>query len=130
MTTLEQQAHNLACQPYHRVATREKLEDGQEVYVLSLLELPGCIAQGNTLPEALADLSEVVYEYILGYLEDGVPVPQPYAETIETAGGTVIDIGIRLPHIAMQESESDFSGVSEFSEQSEYPASTQISGVA
>ncbi len=83
--SLEEKARALAAQPYHIVITREQLGDGQNVFFLSYLELPGCDAQGATLEEAKAELDDVAYEYILGYLQDGVEVPAPYA-TSQTAG--------------------------------------------
>lgn len=82
---LEEKARELAAQPYHIVITREELSDGKNVFFLSYLELPGCDAQGNTLDEAKAELDEVAYEYILGYLQDGVEIPVPYA-TSQTSG--------------------------------------------
>jgi predicted RNase H-like HicB family nuclease len=82
---LEQQARELASKPYHIVISREEIADGKYVFFLSYLELPGCDAQGDTLEEAKTELEEVAYEYILGYLQDGVPVPAPYA-TSQTTG--------------------------------------------
>lgn len=87
---LEEQARKLASQPYHILIAREEIEEGKYVFVLSYVELPGCIAQGDTLEEAVAELEEVTYEYILGYLEDGVEVPAPYATTHATSGKRVV----------------------------------------
>ena len=87
--TLEEKAKRLASQPYHIVISREEVEDGKYVFFLSYIELPGCNAQGDTLEEAVAELEEVTYEYILGYLEDGVPVPAPYATSHTTSGKPV-----------------------------------------
>lgn len=87
----DQKARALAAQPYHIVYSQEEIEGGKLVYFLSYLELPGCVAQGDTLEEAKAELEEVAYEYILGYLEDGIPVPAPYS-TSQTAGGVSIPV--------------------------------------
>ncbi len=87
--SLEEQARKLAARPYHIVISREEIEAEKSVYFLSYIEMPGCVAQGDTLDQAVAELEEVTYEYILGYLQDGVPVPDPYATSHTTSGKQV-----------------------------------------
>ncbi|KXK14564.1 MAG: hypothetical protein UZ15_CFX003003008 [Chloroflexi bacterium OLB15] len=83
---LNERAQQLANRPYHVTVNLETLNSGEVVFVLNCLELTGCIAQGETFEQAEKDFSEVLYEYILGYLEDGIPVPDPYGVTTETSG--------------------------------------------
>lgn len=106
---LEQKARGLAAQSYHIVISQEEIGDGKQVFVLSLLELPGCIAQGDTLEEAKAEFEEVIYEYILGYLEDGVPVPAPYT-TSQTTGGVSIPVDGRSENPAVERTNWNSEG--------------------
>ena len=43
--------------------------------------LPGCISQGKTRDEALANIKEAIEAYIDGLEEDGFPVPEPTFDT-------------------------------------------------
>lgn len=106
---MEQKARELAAQPYHVVISREDVEAGKQVFFLSYLELPGCVAQGETLEEAKAELEEVAYEYILGYLEDGVPVPAPYT-TSQTTGGISVPIDGETENPAVERTNWNSSG--------------------
>ncbi|MEO8610010.1 MAG: type II toxin-antitoxin system HicB family antitoxin [Chloroflexota bacterium] len=87
---LEAQAKKLADQPYHMVFQEDHTTDDEPIYVVNYLEMPGCRAQGFTIDEALADLKELTYEYILSYLEHGVAVPKPYSTTIATTGNALV----------------------------------------
>ena len=55
-------------------------EGGYTVYVPSL---PGCISEGNTKEEAMANIKEAI-ELYLELAEDDLPVP-PASETLEIA---------------------------------------------
>jgi predicted RNase H-like HicB family nuclease len=124
--SLERQATKLAQQPYHIIVSRGELDDGQTVIFLTNLELLGCSAQGNTLQEALQELAEVTEEYILGLLEDGIPVPSPYS-TSSTLGAQVVELRLRLggKHDEKSITQSTKTPVEiESSEQN--PASTEV----
>ena len=47
-------------------------------------ELPGCMAQGETVEEAIENLKEVTLEYILSLLEDRLPIPIPSGRLTKT----------------------------------------------
>jgi len=51
----------------------EKEEDGG--YVVSVPALPGCVSQGDTRPQALANIREALELYIEDCREAGDPVP-------------------------------------------------------
>ena len=52
------------------------LEKGQESgYVAYAPALRGCVSQGQTREEALANLKEAMQLYVETLLEDGIPVP-------------------------------------------------------
>ena len=53
-------------------------EDGY--WVVECPSLPGCISQGRTRPEALANIKEAIALYIATLEADGMPVPQDRLE--------------------------------------------------
>jgi len=100
MTPLQTEdiARQLAARPYHFTLTKEELAEGEVAFAAAVIELPHCIGQGSTPQEALDDLHEVVFEYILGFLEDGIEVPDPYSFTTHTANErTLRHLSISLP---------------------------------
>ena len=51
------------------------LEKGQESgYVAHVPALKGCVSQGDTREQALANVKEAIEVYIEALLEDGIPV--------------------------------------------------------
>ena len=44
-------------------------------WVAECLSLPGCVSQGQTKQDAIADIKEVVAGYVAVLEEDGLPVP-------------------------------------------------------
>ena len=49
-------------------------EDGY--WVVECPSLPGCISQGSTRKEAIANIKEAIELYISSLQEDGMPVPE------------------------------------------------------
>ena len=85
---LEEEALTLSKEPYSIEYAVDETVDGQRVYLLAHPELPGCMAQGLTIEEALKELQEVRYEFLLSLLEDGLPIPSPITTTTETLGNS------------------------------------------
>ena len=52
-------------------------------YTVEVPSLPGCISEGDTREEALANIKEAIELYIEVLTEDGKPIPEDYAEPIE-----------------------------------------------
>lgn len=73
---LWQQAGILASRPYSVQAQKSQLLDRSIVVFVRNPALPGCMAQGDTLGEALAELGEARQEYLFALLEDGIDVPE------------------------------------------------------
>lgn len=51
-------------------------EDGG--YTVEVPSLPGCVSEGDTLEEALANIKEAIEMYIEILEEDGRPVPEDF----------------------------------------------------
>lgn len=80
------EAENLASRGYDVETFRDTLTNGEVVILARHPELPGCMAHGATLDEALTNLKEARTEYIYSLLEDGEYVPYPRAEATSTSG--------------------------------------------
>ena len=55
-------------------------EDGY--WVAECPSLPGCISQGKTKEEAIANIKEAMQGYVLALEQDKLPVPQERFETL------------------------------------------------
>jgi predicted RNase H-like HicB family nuclease len=77
---LDERARTVAEWPYTLKISKDKTVDGKDVFLASHPELIGCMAQGEKVEEAVENLKEVTYEYILSLLEDHVPVPVPMSK--------------------------------------------------
>ncbi|MBI1956282.1 MAG: type II toxin-antitoxin system HicB family antitoxin [Acidobacteria bacterium] len=58
-------------------------EDGY--WVAECPSLPGCISQGKTKEEAIANIKEAIQGYIAALEGDGLPVPGEHFETLVVA---------------------------------------------
>ncbi len=58
-------------------------EDGY--FIAECPSLPGCISQGSTREEAIANIKEAVNGYIAALEEDGLPVPKENFDTMVVA---------------------------------------------
>ena len=58
-------------------------EDGY--WVSECPSLPGCISQGQTKQEAVANIKEAIEGYTAALKEDGLPVPEERFETLVLA---------------------------------------------
>ena len=58
----------------------EQDEDG--VFVAQVPALPGCVTQGTTRPEALANAREAIAAYLESLEEHDEPIPPPIVEEI------------------------------------------------
>ena len=58
-------------------------EDGY--WVAEVPSLPGCISQGKTKEEALANIREAIHGYVAALEEDNMPVPEDHFEALVVA---------------------------------------------
>ena len=82
---LDERARAVAEWPYTLKISKDKTVDGKDVFLATHPELIGCMAQGETVQEAVGNLKEVTCEYILSLLEDQVPIPVPSSKLTITS---------------------------------------------
>lgn len=58
-------------------------EDGY--WVAECPSLPGCVSQGKTREEAVANIREAIEGYITALKEDGLPIPEEHFDTLLVA---------------------------------------------
>lgn len=58
-------------------------EDG--CWVAECQSLPGCISQGLTREEAIANIKEAIEGYVAALKDDGLPVPEEHFGTLLVA---------------------------------------------
>lgn len=86
-----------------------EITEDEDAYVASIPDLPGCVAYGDTLQDAVESLRAVERLWIEGRLEAGLPIPEP-TELDEYSGKFVLRISRGL-HKALQR-EAQRQGVS------------------
>jgi len=72
-------------------------EDGY--WVAECPSLPGCISQGKTKEEAIANIKEAIRGYIAALEEDGLPVPTGHNPSRWAQRGRIRGIAMRAPSI-------------------------------
>lgn len=82
--TIEERARELASQNYTVCELYDDSQKGEPGYVVGHPELPGCVAEGDTLEEALEYLKDATHGYISLLLEQGLSVPKPRSQSIST----------------------------------------------
>ncbi|TVQ53898.1 MAG: type II toxin-antitoxin system HicB family antitoxin [Phycisphaerales bacterium] len=58
----------------------EQDEDGK--FIASCPTLPGCVSDGNTRDEALANIKDAMEGYLASLQKSGDPIPSPITEEI------------------------------------------------
>ena len=54
-------------------------------WVAECPSLPGCVSQGETRQQAIANIKEAIADYVEVLEEDGLPVPEERFETLVLA---------------------------------------------
>lgn len=62
-------------------------------YVVEILELPGCLSQGETIEEALEMIEDAKRAWLEAALGEGLEIPEPARDTEEYSG----KLNIRIP---------------------------------
>lgn len=83
--------------------SREVVADEDGVFVASVPELEGCFADGDSVEEALANLEQVLREWLELAVEEHEAIPEPRRQSSETFSGR---FSVRVPrslHRALSE---------------------------
>ncbi len=83
---LLEKAVALAARGYQVGFQREDDEDGNDVWVAYVPEMPSCCAQGDTAERAKVALKTVREDYIYFLIKHGLPVPEPKSTLGAPAG--------------------------------------------
>jgi antitoxin HicB len=62
-------------------------QDEDEVFIVECPALPGCVSQGNTREEAVANIREAIDCYLESLQQQGEPIPPPITEEIVEVAG-------------------------------------------
>lgn len=95
MSPAEKLAH------YEKLKYRIEAIEDEDAWVLSVPDLPGCVAYGDTIDEAMVSLRSVKRLWVKGKLDAGLPVPEPTEDLDEYSGKFVLRISRGL-HKALQ----------------------------
>jgi predicted RNase H-like HicB family nuclease len=74
------EAQRLSERSYEVVVSQDETTDGDPIFLATNPELPGCMAQGWTVDEAVRNLADARLDYIVSLLQDGLDVPAPHQE--------------------------------------------------
>lgn len=74
---LLEEAKQLAKSYSHVTLSEDKTSSGEPLYLYKDVALDGCMAQGKSLEEALANLEDARVDYIYALLQDGLEIPAP-----------------------------------------------------
>jgi predicted RNase H-like HicB family nuclease len=110
---IEDRAKYLASQPYAVEVMKDKTTTGEDVFLAKNPQLYGCMAQGATIEEAIANLADARLDYIEDLLEDGDPVPDVDSPSIYTSSEaeTVLLIDETVGVVSEREFLSDLDKV-------------------
>ncbi len=81
-------AEKLSERAYSVEVVTDETTEGMPIYLARILELEGCMAQGETIEQALENLKEAKLDFIESLLEDGLPVPSPSLMVTSTSSTT------------------------------------------
>ena len=70
-------AESLAKRPYQAHVFFDETTEGEPVYVAIVPEMPGCVAHGDTVEEALEWLESAKLDHIWFLLDKKLEVPEP-----------------------------------------------------
>lgn len=86
--TLLEKARTLAMRPYTIKLLQESSVGDTPLYIAINPELDGCLAEGDTVEEAEANLAEFRVEYIEHLLQHDLPVPPPASTATTTTSNS------------------------------------------
>ena len=59
-----------------------EIEKAPRNYSAYVLDLPGCVATGETLEEVTLNIQGAIELHLEGLRQEGIPIPEPEASTV------------------------------------------------
>jgi predicted RNase H-like HicB family nuclease len=97
---LFEKAKALAMRPYTLRLLYDDSVSEDPLYVAVNPELDGCVAEGETVEEAEANLAEFRVEYIEHLLKHGLPIPPPASTATTTGYGGAGELKLTNVHVS------------------------------
>lgn len=91
----------------------ESLEDGKRLFFLSITDMPGCWAEGETIEEAQHKLQEAKEAWVRAALRKGISIPEPIAED-EFSGKFLLRISPKLHMILVKKAEREGKSLNQY----------------
>jgi antitoxin HicB len=105
----ERRVREILGRPYQRVFA-PYAQEGYAGFIGRVVEIPGCMSDGETIEAAWANLDDALFEVVADLVQDGAPIPEPFPAETDYSGRFVL----RLPrslHRQLAE-RADAEGVS------------------
>lgn len=99
--------------PYHFQLMQDHASDGTSGWVASVVELPGCLAQGASAAEAIERAQEAMEAWIDDALAVGDPVPRP-APATRASGRLLLRMPASLHERLIAEATSENVSLNQF----------------
>ncbi len=99
--------------PYTIMLQRDVDEEGRTGFVAEVRELPGCISQGESAEEAVANVHDAMAGWLSVALEDGREIPEP-REPSSYSGKFLLRIPRTLHAVLAHQAEEEGVSLNQF----------------
>lgn len=109
VASLEAEVDRIVSLPYRRELVPN--EDG--TWFARIVELPGCMTEGDTQSEALVNLDDAMRSWVAVQLEDGDPIPPPSA-AVKYSGKFMVRVAPTLHRDVAERAERESVSLNSF----------------
>ncbi|MCL4442194.1 MAG: type II toxin-antitoxin system HicB family antitoxin [Firmicutes bacterium] len=76
-------------------------------YAAKIVELPGCISQGQTLEEVIANIEDAKVCWLEVALDEGTPIPEPILSSKDYSGKLVVRMPKSLHRVLVEKAKEE-----------------------
>ncbi len=76
-------------------------------YAAKIVELPGCISQGQTLEEVIANIEDAKVCWLEVALDEGTPIPEPILSSEDYSGKLVVRMPKSLHRVLVEKAKEE-----------------------
>lgn len=105
----EREIRRYLAMPY----ARELIKNEDGTWFARVVELKGCMTEGDTPDEAITNLDDAMMGWLHVSLEDGLPIPEPY-ESQQFSGKFVVRIPRSLHRALVRRADSEGVSLNQF----------------